>query len=152
MRKPSALAGYLFIIALTWASAASAADVVLSGAVKSTAGEALGGVTVSAKADGATITTTVFTDEAGRYYFPTLPAAKYRLWAQALGRPAELRSGRQVGPGHEAEPGERARVAQVAARLSEGLPEPRARLAGDRLQEAVDLREVVFLAGAHPPA
>ena len=44
----------------------------------------MGGVTVSAKADGATITTTVFTDEAGDYYFPPLPAGKYRVWAQAL--------------------------------------------------------------------
>jgi streptogramin lyase len=39
---------------------------------------------VSAKAQGATITTTVFSDEAGGYYFPPLPAGKYRVWAQAL--------------------------------------------------------------------
>jgi streptogramin lyase len=63
---------------------ARAADVLLSGAVTSTAGEKMGGVTVSAKADGATITTTVFTDEGGSYYFPPLPAGKYRVWAQAL--------------------------------------------------------------------
>ena len=44
----------------------------------------MGGVTVSAKADGTTITTTVFTDEAGDYYFPPLPAGKYRVWAQAI--------------------------------------------------------------------
>ena len=44
----------------------------------------MGGVTVSAKADGATITTTVFTDAKGNYYFPPLPAGKYRVWAQAL--------------------------------------------------------------------
>ena len=36
-------------------------------------------------AEGETITTTVFTDESGTYYFPALPAAKYRVWAQALG-------------------------------------------------------------------
>ncbi len=66
-------------------SSASAADVVLSGTIKSAAGEAMGGVTVSAKAEGQTITTTVFTDESGQYYFPALPAAKYRVWAQALG-------------------------------------------------------------------
>jgi virginiamycin B lyase len=64
--------------------AAGAADVVLSGMVKSQAGQAMGGVTVSAKAEGATITTTVFSDEAGAYYFPPLPAGKYRVWAQAL--------------------------------------------------------------------
>jgi streptogramin lyase len=65
-------------------SPAYAADALLRGVVKSAAGEAMGGVTVSAKADGATITTTVFTDEAGAYYFPPLPAGHYRVWAQAL--------------------------------------------------------------------
>ena len=63
---------------------ARAADVLLNGLVKSSAGEVMGGVTVSAKADGATITTTVFSDEAGGYYFPPLPSGKYRVWAQAL--------------------------------------------------------------------
>jgi hypothetical protein len=62
-----------------------AADVVLSGTITAASGEAMGGVTVSAKADGQTITTTVFTDEAGSYYFPALAAGKYRVWAQALG-------------------------------------------------------------------
>ncbi|MFL5095582.1 MAG: carboxypeptidase regulatory-like domain-containing protein [Xanthobacteraceae bacterium] len=62
-----------------------AADLLLSGTITSAAGEAMGGVTVSAKADGGTITTTVFTDEAGTYYFPALAAGKYRVWAQALG-------------------------------------------------------------------
>ena len=44
----------------------------------------MGGVTVSAKAEGATITTSVYTDESGNYYFPPLPDGKYRVWAQAL--------------------------------------------------------------------
>jgi streptogramin lyase len=65
-------------------SPAFAADALLTGTIKSATGEAMGGVTVSAKADGATITTTVFTDEAGAYYFPPLPAGHYRVWAQAL--------------------------------------------------------------------
>ena len=39
---------------------------------------------VSAKPEGGTITTTVLTDEAGRYYFPPLAAGKYRVWAKAL--------------------------------------------------------------------
>src|SRR5262249_58667528 len=60
-------------------------DVPVAGTVKSAAGEAVGGVTVSAKADGQTITTGVFSDEAGGFYFPPLPAGKYRVWAQALG-------------------------------------------------------------------
>ena len=58
---------------------AHAAEVLLSGTIKSTSGEVMGGVTVSAKAQGQTITTTVFTDEAGAYYFPPLQAAKYRV-------------------------------------------------------------------------
>jgi streptogramin lyase len=65
------------------ARGASAADVFLSGAV--TAGGApLGGVTVSAKAEGGSITTSVFTDETGHYYFPALTPGKYRVSAQAL--------------------------------------------------------------------
>src|ERR1700719_5029538 len=63
---------------------AQAADALLSGSITSAAGEKLAGVTVSAKAEGATITTTVFTDEGGNYYFPPLPAGQYRVWAQAL--------------------------------------------------------------------
>jgi streptogramin lyase len=63
---------------------ARAADAVLSGSIASAAGEKLNGVTVSAKAEGSTITTTVFTDEAGDYYFPPMPTGKYRVWAQAL--------------------------------------------------------------------
>src|SRR5688500_8834322 len=61
-----------------------AGDVILSGAVKSVAGEKLGGVMVSAKGEGQTITTSIFTDEAGNYYFPPLPDGKYQVWAQAL--------------------------------------------------------------------
>ncbi len=60
-------------------------DAPLSGSVKSSTGEALGGVTVSAKPAGGTITTTVFTDESGTYFFPPLPSGQYRVWAQALG-------------------------------------------------------------------
>ena len=57
---------------------------LLSGAVTSAAGEKIGGVTVSAKAEGSTITMSVFTDDTGSYYFPPLPNGKYRVWAQAL--------------------------------------------------------------------
>lgn len=45
----------------------------------------LAGVQVSAKAAGTTITTTVFTDEQGRYFFPAMRAGEYRAWAQAVG-------------------------------------------------------------------
>src|SRR5215475_2368471 len=64
--------------------AVQAADHLLSGTVASAAGEKLGGVTVSAKAHGSTITTSVYTDEQGGYYFPPLPAGKYTVWAQTL--------------------------------------------------------------------
>jgi len=58
-------------------------DAVLTGTVKSAAGEKMGGVTVSVKAEGSTITTTVFTDEHGEYYFPAMPTGSYNVWAQA---------------------------------------------------------------------
>src|SRR5438094_2292089 len=64
---------------------AQAADQLLSGAISSPSGQKLEGVTVSAKLEGSTITTSVYTDETGGYYFPPLPAGKYRVWAQALG-------------------------------------------------------------------
>jgi streptogramin lyase len=72
------------IFALAIATPAHAAEPLLRGMIKSSSGEAMGGVTVSAKPEGGTITTTVFTDEAGNYYFPPLPGSKYRVWAQAL--------------------------------------------------------------------
>jgi streptogramin lyase len=65
--------------------AAHAADVLLSGSITSAAGEKMGGVTVSAKEDGKTITTSVYTDESGDYVFPPLASGKYRVWAQAVG-------------------------------------------------------------------
>src|SRR5712691_535363 len=62
-----------------------AADQLLTGAISSPSGEKLAGVTVSAKQDGTTITTSVYTDESGNYFFPPLAAGKYQVWAQALG-------------------------------------------------------------------
>jgi streptogramin lyase len=67
-----------------WLTDAGASEALLSGSITSAAGENLGGVTVSAKPIGGSITTTVFTDETGDYFFPPLPAGRYRLWAQAL--------------------------------------------------------------------
>src|SRR5437588_12542987 len=69
---------------IAFISGASADDPILSGRIGSAAGEKLGGVTVSAKPVGGTITTTVFSDASGDYYFPALPTGKYRVWAQAL--------------------------------------------------------------------
>jgi ammonia channel protein AmtB len=65
----NALAGLIAItgLAALVPNTASAADALLAGTITSTSGEKMGGVTVSAKADGATVTTTVFTDDAGSY-------------------------------------------------------------------------------------
>src|SRR3977135_3795316 len=79
------LAVSVFVAAVLGGAAdLKAADIIMSGGIKSYAGQALGGGMVSAKPEDGTITTTVLTDEAGRYYFPPLAAGKYRAWAQAL--------------------------------------------------------------------
>src|SRR5262245_6136598 len=76
----------LFTLALAapLASLPAQADTPLSGSIPSSTGERLGGITVSAKAEGATIATSVYTDESGNYYFPPLPEGNYRVWAQAV--------------------------------------------------------------------
>ena len=81
--------GSLIVLAIVWGATAFLAravyaDSLLTGAVTSASGEKMGGVTVSAKGEGSPITTSVFTDESGNYYFPPLPNSKYRVWAQAL--------------------------------------------------------------------
>jgi len=74
-----------FLFLLLLAPSFAHADNGLSGSVLSATGGKLAGVTVSAKAEGSTITTSVYTDKAGNYAFSPLPAGKYRVWAQALG-------------------------------------------------------------------
>src|ERR1017187_9483580 len=63
----------------------SATAPTLTGIVRGADGQPMEGVAVSAAAVGGTITTSVFTDDQGRYYFPSEPGGKYRLWAQAVG-------------------------------------------------------------------
>src|SRR3984957_2627331 len=58
---------------------------VLSGIVKSSDGKPLEGVGVSARAVSETFTTTVYTDESGRYSFPPMNSGQYKVWAQAVG-------------------------------------------------------------------
>jgi len=70
------------------------------GAEKMT-GDKMGGVTVSAKAAGSSITTTVYTDEAGNYYFPPLPTGSYRVWAQAVTYATGKGSVELAGAGHQ---------------------------------------------------
>jgi streptogramin lyase len=63
----------------------SAAMAILVGTVHGPDGAAMAGVAVSAAAVGGTITTSVYTDEQGRYFFPPAAEGKYRVWAQAVG-------------------------------------------------------------------
>jgi hypothetical protein len=76
--------GSAIVLGTAFAASIAHADALLSGVVTSVGGAPMGGATVSAKADGATITTTVFSDAGGHYYFPPLPNGHYRVWAQAL--------------------------------------------------------------------
>jgi len=73
------------IAGLGMTASAQAADQILSGAIASAAGQKLDGIVVSAKREGSTITTSVYTDATGNYYFPPMAAGKYNVWAQALG-------------------------------------------------------------------
>ncbi len=67
------------------ASAASLPGTGLQGKVKSADGKPLEGVAVSARAQGKTFTTSVYTDRDGDYYFPALSDGQYQVWAQAVG-------------------------------------------------------------------
>ena len=61
----------------------------LWGTALSPSGEPMEGVAVSARAEGRTTTTSVYTDEQGQYFFPSLAppfeAGTYQVWAQAVG-------------------------------------------------------------------
>ena len=63
----------------------SETGVILTGMVTSASGEKLGGATVSARRSGSTITTSVFTDEQGKYYFPPGADGRYAVRAQVVG-------------------------------------------------------------------
>lgn len=79
---------YLVILGLaeiTAAYGAPSADTNLRGVVKAEDGKPLEGVAVSARAQGKTFTTTVYTDRKGQYFFPVLEDGQYNLWAQAVG-------------------------------------------------------------------
>ncbi|HSV24608.1 MAG TPA: carboxypeptidase regulatory-like domain-containing protein [Xanthobacteraceae bacterium] len=61
------------------------ADQLLTGSITSASGQKLEGVLVSAKKEGSTITTSVYTDQNGDYFFPAMADGKYQVWAQTLG-------------------------------------------------------------------
>src|SRR5579864_9381004 len=79
------IASLIGVAVISIASIAAGEEAYLSGGAASASGEKMAGVSVSAKAEGQTITTSVYTDAAGKYYFPALAPGKYRVWAQADG-------------------------------------------------------------------
>src|SRR5712672_2681682 len=72
-------------VVLVGAASTASADQLLTGSITSASGQKLEGVQVSAKREGATITTSVYTDQNGDYFFPSMADGKYQVWAQALG-------------------------------------------------------------------
>ena len=74
---------------LSPATEPSTTESPLKGAVKSADGKPMEGVAVSARADGKTFTTTVYTGRNGDYHFPPLEppmeGGQYKIWAQAVG-------------------------------------------------------------------
>ena len=68
-----------------FAAGAASADQLLTGSITSATGQKLEGVLISAKKEGSTITTSVYTDQSGEYFFPAMADGKYDVWAQTLG-------------------------------------------------------------------
>jgi streptogramin lyase len=75
----------LLYLGVSAAQTVSLSSSGLMGTVKSSDGKPLEGVPVSAKAQGSTVTTSVYTNHHGEYSFPPLPDGKYQMWAQAVG-------------------------------------------------------------------
>src|SRR5258707_15286792 len=67
------------------AMSTASADQLLTGSIPWASGQKLEGVLVSAKKEGSTITTSVYTDQNGAYFFPAMADGKYDVWAQTLG-------------------------------------------------------------------
>src|SRR5882762_7264959 len=77
----ASVAGLVLVGGMSTASA----DQLLTGSIASAAGQKLEGVLISAKREGSTITTSVYTDQNGEYFFPAMADGKYQVWAQTLG-------------------------------------------------------------------
>jgi Carboxypeptidase regulatory-like domain len=80
-----ALSTLMLTVSVPAISPSPAPSIELTGTVKGADGKAMEGVAVSARAEGTTITTSVWTNENGAYAFPALDAGRYRVWAQAVG-------------------------------------------------------------------
>ena len=79
------LASVAAVVAAALAPSTASADQLLTGAVTGPTGQKVEGVLISARKDGSTITTTVYTDTNGEYFFPAMADGKYHVWAQTLG-------------------------------------------------------------------
>src|ERR1700720_357078 len=79
------LASVASLVVVGFAATTASADQLLAGSMASAAGQKMEGVLVSAKKEGSTITTSVYTDLNGDYFFPAMADGRYRVWAQALG-------------------------------------------------------------------
>ena len=73
------------VLAVAVGAQTGGSGAMLSGAIHDADGTALEGVVVSARAADQTFTTSVYTDEEGKYFFPELKSGQYRAWAQAKG-------------------------------------------------------------------
>lgn len=80
-------AGGILAVAALAAQRPKAAEtgVMLTGTVTSASGENIGGATVSARRSGQPVTTSVFTDQQGKYYFPPMADGSYSVRAQVVG-------------------------------------------------------------------
>jgi virginiamycin B lyase len=74
-----------FLLAQSIHSQSTPTAAGLSGVVKSSQGNPLEGVGVSARNARETFTTTVYTNQTGRFFFPSVRVGQYKVWAQAVG-------------------------------------------------------------------
>src|SRR5262245_41220572 len=85
-RKSLLLAAMVVLTASLPGAAPPSGGSPLSGRVTSADGKTMEGVGVTTRESGKTFTTTVYTDETGRYAFPpALAEGRYSLWAQTVG-------------------------------------------------------------------
>src|SRR3977135_3515773 len=88
MRPRHAWLGLAVVLcAAGWLSSGAQAQTALTGLLSSSEEGAMEGVLVSAKKEGSTITTTVVTNEQGRYSFPSarMEPGKYTISIRAIG-------------------------------------------------------------------
>jgi len=128
---------------------ASAGMVVLSGSVHGAEGNTLDGIGVSAREDGKTFTTTVYTDQSGVFAFPEMESGHYKIWAQAEGFGASVKELDLNGPNGQHADFTLAKLSDFQKQLSG--PELMASLPGD--SPADNRMKAIFLnncTGCHP--